>query len=86
MKNLKEKNKTPQIDDFLVVPEICPKINRCKQKIDRIIFESECNDSLWIFCEHAEEYAKKYLKLPKDWMKIKKLEKVLGKDHESKEE
>jgi len=85
MKNLKEKSK-PEIDDFLVVPEVCPRINRCKQKIDRIIFESECSDSLWIFCEYAEECAKKYLKLPKEWMELKKLEKVLGKKNESEEE
>lgn len=80
-----QKKKLPQLDDFLRVPEICPRLNVCRTKVDRIVFDSECNDPMWIFCEHAGKCAEKYLKLPRNWMKIKKLEKALGKKNDTEE-
>jgi len=54
---------------MLSMPEKCPLIESCEEKVPKDIFVEICMTPEWIYCENAAEEAKKYLKLPREWMK-----------------
>jgi hypothetical protein len=51
------------------VAESCPLISTCDEDIHEEVFETCCVTGAWIYCDKAEEKARKFLKKPREWQK-----------------